>query len=147
MRTLKERAAHILRKFFKATAKPYFVLARVTFVFKLENAHLDLPELRRHILNMDQAHPWVNKDPETSNDAPSIGFLGEGRVGFQNTPESSVTAQFEIAPGVRCIDKSQIQAYQNYLATLALGLAEMKLPNLIEVNLCISTEVVTTFTV
>ena len=123
----------------------YHVEGAIAFVFKppLENPNLGL--LRWAIEYMDSLFPWKDDQIPEGVEYKSIRYLSEGDVVIHNFSFPEQHIWFHIHPQYGSMRKSQIYAYEKYLAKLAEELVKTKLSAVDEVRSVIKTSTATTF--
>ncbi|MBU6501072.1 MAG: hypothetical protein KGJ89_03015 [Patescibacteria group bacterium] len=98
------------------------------------NMELDLQQLAAAIREVDAMFPWHDDDIDSKMNHKSLFYLSGGRVVVHDLNGPLKMVWFDLFTEYRDIRRSQVYAYEKYLAKLAEELAKKKFVGIAEVT-------------
>ena len=127
MRILTELQRWTMRNWFANLVggeRRYEVSGAIAFETTYHDVRSDLDRLRNAILEIDAEFPWRDDIHPDAGERKSIHYLGGGNVVIHNFAVPIMLVWFSVHPKWEMLRKSQIYAYEHYLAKLAEELAK-----------------------
>ena len=124
----------------------YSMHGHIAFTFGPGKVEHDLLKLQELIREVDRLFPWSDT-PSLGEEFKSIKYLSEGEVIIQNWSIPEKHIWFSVFPGITCLRRGQVYAYEKYLSKLAEELAKKKILGVIEVRGVIEVGAATSFRV
>ena len=111
----------------KKEERHYSVEGNIVFEFTpapgRELPWLALHNLRIAIKQALRLHPWVDANDYDGVVAPSFSHLSDGSYQYHNINPTELHVWFRIVPGIECVRKSQVYAYEKHLQKIVEELA------------------------
>ena len=86
---------------------------------------MNLHDLRIAIKQAIRLHKWKDFNDHTGEEAGSFSYLSDGDdYQYHNITPPELHVWFHIKPGIECVRKSQVYAYEKHLEKVAEDLAE-----------------------
>lgn len=134
------------RKVFERSGRHYDVSGAIAFELLFHSTEPDLTAMAEAIRNIDYWYPWSDLDAAPlAGEYKSIFHLSDGHVITHNFSTPLKIVWFNIHPPSGHMRKSQVYAYEKYLAKLAKELAKGFASTVSEVRSVIEVRASTSF--
>ena len=134
------------RAVFERSGRHYDVSGAIAFELLFHSTEPDLAAMAKAIRDIDYWYPWMDMDATpSSGEYKSIFHLSDGHVVTHNFNTPLKIVWFSIHPMSGHMKKSQVYAYEKYLAKLAKELAKQFAGAVTEVRSVIEVRASTSF--
>jgi hypothetical protein len=88
---------------------------------------MQLHELRGELKLANRIHAWQDFNDYNGQEAPSFSYLSDGDYQYHNLHVPELHVWFRIVPGIDCLRRNQLHAYEQHLERVAEELSRRNL--------------------